>query len=256
VASAETLLSAAAVDRMHSGPRTDFDKELSAQGIGNMLCGLIGALPMTGVIVRSSANVQAGARTRLSTILHGLWILALVLLFPSLLRLIPTASLAAVLVFTGVKLIEMEHLRKLAAYGRMPVAIYFATVIGIVAVDLLTGVMMGLALTVAKLLWKSTRLDIKVSMDVLNRRADVHLDGVATFLRLPHLAAALDGIPGPVIVHVHIQNLYYIDHTCLDLLKSAASQRAELGGALEVQWDELTHRYRLLLRRSEFGRGL
>ncbi|MCU1262109.1 MAG: SulP family inorganic anion transporter, partial [Bryobacterales bacterium] len=148
VASAETLLSAAAVDRMHSGPRTDFDKELSAQGIGNMLCGLIGALPMTGVIVRSSANVQAGAKTRLSTILHGLWILALVLLFPSLLRLIPTASLAAVLVFTGFKLIEMEHLRKLAAYGRMPVAIYFATVIGIVAVDLLTGVLMGLALTV------------------------------------------------------------------------------------------------------------
>ncbi|WP_308726220.1 SulP family inorganic anion transporter, partial [Metapseudomonas otitidis] len=72
----ETLLSAAAVDRMHSGPRSDLDRELSAQGVGNLLCGVLGALPMTGVIVRSSANVQAGARTRLSAVLHGAWLLA------------------------------------------------------------------------------------------------------------------------------------------------------------------------------------
>jgi hypothetical protein len=80
IASAETLLSAAAVDRMHSGQRSDFDRELSAQGVGNMLCGVLGALPMTGVIVRSSANVQAGAQTRASAIFHGLWLLAFVLL--------------------------------------------------------------------------------------------------------------------------------------------------------------------------------
>ena len=78
IASAETLLSAAAVDRMHDGPRTQYNRELSSQGIGNMLCGLLGGLPMTGVIVRSSANVQAGAATRLSAILHGVWMLAAV----------------------------------------------------------------------------------------------------------------------------------------------------------------------------------
>jgi MFS superfamily sulfate permease-like transporter len=82
IASAETLLSAAAVDRMHDGVRTDYNKELRAQGVGNLLCGLVGALPMTGVIVRSSANVQAGAQTRASAILHGVWILALVALLP------------------------------------------------------------------------------------------------------------------------------------------------------------------------------
>ena len=96
IASAETLLSAAAVDRMHSGQRSDFDKELSAQGVGNMLCGLLGALPMTGVIVRSSANVQAGATTRLSAMFHGLWLLAFVLLLSSVLQSIPVASLAGV----------------------------------------------------------------------------------------------------------------------------------------------------------------
>jgi MFS superfamily sulfate permease-like transporter len=245
VASAETLLSAAAVDRMHSGPRAKFDKELSAQGIGNMLCGLIGALPMTGVIVRSSANVQAGAKSRRSTIMHGAWILAFVLLVPSVLRMIPTSTLAAVLVFTGFKLVDMEHVRKLAGYGRMPVLIYGATVAGIVAIDLLTGVMIGLALTIVKLLWKATRLDISVSTDLERRRADLHLDGLATFLRLPRLAAELDAIPSDVIIHVHVQHIYYIDHTCLDLLKSVAAQRADMGGGLDVHWDELTHRYQL-----------
>ena len=94
IASAETLLSAAAVDRMHQGPRADFDRELTAHGVGNMLCGVLGALPMTGVIVRSSANVQAGARTRLSAMLHALWLLAAVVLLAALLEQIPVASLA------------------------------------------------------------------------------------------------------------------------------------------------------------------
>ncbi len=93
IASAETLLSAAAVDRMHDGVRTNYNKELRAQGVGNLLCGAAGALPMTGVIVRSSANVQAGATTRLSTILHGVWILGFVALLPWLLREIPMAAL-------------------------------------------------------------------------------------------------------------------------------------------------------------------
>ncbi len=92
IASAETLLSAAAVDRMHDGVRTNYNKELRAQGVGNFLCGLAGALPMTGVIVRSSANVQAGAKTRASTIFHGVWILSFVALLPWLLREIPMAA--------------------------------------------------------------------------------------------------------------------------------------------------------------------
>jgi xanthine/uracil/vitamin C permease (AzgA family) len=89
VASAETLLCAAAVDQKHTGPRTDYDRELVAQGVGNAVCGVLGALPLTGVIVRSSANVDAGARTRLSAVLHGAWILAFVVLLPGVLERIP-----------------------------------------------------------------------------------------------------------------------------------------------------------------------
>jgi MFS superfamily sulfate permease-like transporter len=91
IASAETLLCATAVDRMHSGQRTNYDRELIAQGVGNSICGLIGALPMTGVIVRSAANVQAGARTRKSAMLHGLWLLVFVCLLTPVLRTIPVA---------------------------------------------------------------------------------------------------------------------------------------------------------------------
>jgi MFS superfamily sulfate permease-like transporter len=143
IASAETLLSAAAVDRMHSGQRSDFDKELSAQGVGNMLCGLVGALPMTGVIVRSSANVQAGATTRLSAMFHGLWLLAFVLLLSSVLQSIPVASLAGVLVYTGIKLVDLKAFRGLARYGRMPMFTYAATALAIIFTDLLTGVLVG-----------------------------------------------------------------------------------------------------------------
>ncbi|HMF75351.1 MAG TPA: SulP family inorganic anion transporter [Bryobacteraceae bacterium] len=245
IASAETLLSTAAVDRMHTGKRADYDKELSAQGVGNILCGLIGAIPMTGVIVRSSANVQAGAKTRLSAILHGVWLLVLVLMFPSVLRLIPMASLAGILVYTGYKLVDLEHLAKLKKYGKMPVFIYAATLVGIVGVDLLTGVLIGLALTVGKVFWKATRFQVDVATDSVRNRTDVNLKGLATFLRLPKFAKALDEIPASSTIHVHIQDLYYIDHTCLDLLKATAEQREAQGGQLEVHWEELAHRYHL-----------
>jgi len=120
IASAETLLSAAAVEQMQTRAKTDYDRELTAQGVGNLLCGLVGSLPMTGVIVRSSANVQAGAETRKSAILHGLWMLLAVLVFASVLRMIPTASLAAVLVFVGIKLVKPAEVKKLARFGRVP----------------------------------------------------------------------------------------------------------------------------------------
>src|SRR5690606_35432328 len=180
VASAETLLSAAAVDRMHDGPRTRYDRELMAQGLGNMLCGALGALPMTGVIVRSATNVNAGARTRLSTVLHGSWILVFVLAFPHLLRLIPTASLAAVLVYTGYKLVDPKNVRRLAAYGRMPVVIYFATLTVIVVEDLLVGILVGLALSALQILYRLSHFDIDVRRD--DKAVHVHLTGAATFM--------------------------------------------------------------------------
>jgi MFS superfamily sulfate permease-like transporter len=241
VASAETLLSATAVDKMHDGPRAQYDRELMAQGAGNMLCGLLGGLPMTGVIVRSSANVQAGAKTRHSTMMHGLWLLILVAAFPALLRTIPTACLAAILVYTGWKLMNPGNVRKLAAYGKIPVAIYFATVIGIVATDLLKGVILGVVLSVIRLIYKITHL--KITVEMKDSRVDMWLDGSATFLRLPALADALDSVPRGKELHVHMEKLNYIDHACLELFGEWEEKNKEYGSRLMVEWEELVSRY-------------
>jgi MFS superfamily sulfate permease-like transporter len=244
VASAETLLSAAAVDRMHTGPRTNYDKELVAQGFGNLVCGVLGALPMTGVIVRSSANVQAGARTRWSAVLHGVWLLAIIGSVPVVLEKVPTAALAAILVHTGCKLVSLEKIRNLAQYGRLPLAIYFATLGTIVAVDLLTGVLVGVGLSLAKLLHKMSHLDIQLHVDDQQRRAELRLAGAATFLRLPKLADAVDRVPDGYELHVYVDRLHQIDHACMDLLASWRKQCEAKGCELRIEWDELMMRYR------------
>ena len=248
IASAETLLSAAAVDRMHSGPRSDFDRELCAQGVGNMLCGVLGALPMTGVIVRSSANVQAGASTRLSTIFHGAWLLAFVLLLSSVLQSIPVASLAGVLVYTGCKLVDLKVFRGLGRYGRMPMLTYGATALAIIFTDLLTGVLIGFGLTLAKLAWKASRLKISLVDLPMAGEMELRLSGAATFLKVPALTRVLAQIPPGARVHVPLGHLSYIDHACLELLEEWARANAAKGSTLLIEARGLKRRLEGRLR--------
>lgn len=239
VASAETLLCAAAVDRMHDGPRTRFNQEMGAQGVGNFLCGIFGALPMTGVIVRSSANVQAGARTRASAVLHGLWLLAFVVALPQVLNLIPTSGLAAILVYTGYKLVNLGKAREIYGYGLSELGIYAATLLGIVTVDLLTGVLLGLALALLKIVYVFAHIDIRLQPAAGSNRVDVFLGGSATFLAIPRLSDALASIPAGAEVHVHLKDLLHIDHACLELLGDWERRHAQTGGALVMEWQEL-----------------
>ncbi|MBK9166132.1 MAG: SulP family inorganic anion transporter [Bryobacterales bacterium] len=244
IASAETLLCATAVDQMHNGPRTNYDRELAAQGVGNTIAGAFGALPMTGVIVRSGANVQAGARTRYSAVMHGVWLLALVALFPHLLEMIPTAALAAILVFTGYKLVNVKQIKQLATFGKGEVLIYFVTLGGIVATDLLTGVLLGLGLAVARLLYNFSHLRITAEIDPTRNRVDLRMEGAATFLRLPHFAAALETLPPGSDVHVHFERLNFVDHACIEHLAGWGKQHKSKGGQLVVEWHQLMDRYR------------
>ena len=235
IASAETLLSAAAVDRMHNGQRSDFDKELTAQGVGNMLCGIVGALPMTGVIVRSSANVQAGATTRFSAIFHGVWLLAFVLLLSSVLQSIPIASLAGVLVYTGFKLVDLKAFRGLARYGRMPMFTYAATALAIIFTDLLTGVLVGFGLTLAKLAWKASRLKISLVDLPQANEMELRLNGAATFLKVPALTQILAKVPAGNTLHVPLNYLSYIDHACLELFEEWGRANAAKGSKLMIE---------------------
>lgn len=246
IASAESLLSAAAVDQLQQEHKTDFDRELAAQGFGNMVCGILGALPMTGVIARSSVNVEAGAKTRLSTILHGVWLLVMVVAIPGVLKLVPTASLAAILVFTGYKLVKVEKIRKLQQYGRFPLVIYFTTLLGIVAVDLLTGVLLGIGLTAGRVIYKVSSLEVRLEGGK-NQQMDLYLEGAATFIQLPKLSNTLEKIPPGTKLHLHMEKLAYIDHSCLDLFSTWQKQQEKTGGALVVQWDKLVERFQKLI---------
>ena len=235
IASAETLLSAAAVDRMHDGERTDYNKELRAQGVGNLLCGVAGGLPMTGVIVRSSANVQAGAQTRLSTVLHGVWILGFVALLPWLLREIPMASLGAVLVVTGWRLVSLDHVKHLLhVHGRLPALIWAVTFVLVVATDLLTGVLVGLALSLIELIpyWRTLKLGVGQEQEGEVTR--VSLKGSATFLTLTRLTSVLEALPDNRAIKLDLGALRGMDHTTAQMLNEWLARRRKHGAAVEV----------------------
>ncbi len=252
VASAETLLCATAVDQLHQGERTKYDKELTAQGIGNVICGLLGALPMTGVIVRSSANVNSGAKTRLSAILHGAWLLLFVVALPFLLAYIPRAALGALLVYIGIKLINVKEIKKLWDTSKSEAGIYFATLAVIVCEDLLIGVVVGIMLSAAKLLHRFSQLELDLDVESSDQSGDnveaspvarLQMNGAATFLRLPLLASKLDEVPDSAELHVDFNHLTYVDHACLDLLMNWAKQHENQGGKLVMDWDSLHGRF-------------
>jgi len=243
IASAETLLCATAVDQMHGGPRTKYDRELAAQGVGNTICGALGVLPMTGVIVRSGANVEAGAMTRMSAIMHGVWLLLFVSVIPFTLRYIPVSALAAILVFTGYKLAYPKIVPTLLKFGRGEVLIYVVTIVMIVLTNLLEGVLVGLGLSLIKLLYAFSHLDVRKEENPAENRVDLFLKGSATLIRLPKLAATLEALKPGAQVHVHVNELDYIDHACLDLLTNWDRQHIATGGSLTIEWDELSRKY-------------
>jgi len=243
IASVETLLSATAVDHLHHGPRTRYNRELMAQGVGNFLCGALGALPMTGVIVRSSANINAGARTRASAVLHGAWLLLFVALLPFVLRLIPSASLAAVLVYTGYKLMNLKVIKELRTHGDSEVLIYAGTLGAIVVSNLLTGVLVGVGLAIGKLLYTTQNLETRLTLEGPRLSSlTLHLMGVATFVSLPRLATALEQVPSGVPVHVNVESLRHIDHACLHLLQSWKNLHEANGGQVLLDWERLQGR--------------
>jgi MFS superfamily sulfate permease-like transporter len=241
VASAETLLCATAVSRMHPGDRTDYDRELTAQGIGNLACGFLGALPITGVISRSSANVEAGAKTRMSSVMQATWVFLFAALLPGLLGLVPESALAAILIYVGFRLVQVSAPQKILDFGTTVVAIYLATIIGIVAIDLLSGIIIGLVLSTGSLVYSLAHLDIhRVDLDA---KIELHLHGAATFVSLPSLAGAFEEIPPGSELHLCFDELDYVDHACLDFIAAFQSRHEETGGSVIVEWPSLMGRY-------------
>lgn len=224
IASAESLFSAAAVDRLHRGPRTDYDRELIAQGAGNAVCGVLGALPMTAVIVRSAANVRAGARTKASRVLHGVWLLLFTAVVPGVLGIIPVAALAGLLVHAGCKLVPVREVRTLWRGHRGEVVVLGVTAVAIVAGNLFEGVLIGLALAVAKTAWDISHVHVETE-DRGDAGMVVRVMGNATFLRLPKLLDALEALPHDRDVRLELGGLRHVDHACAAALERWAAAR-------------------------------
>ncbi|MBZ6473397.1 SulP family inorganic anion transporter [Streptomyces griseocarneus] len=222
IASAESLFSAAAVDRMHDGPRTHYDKELLAQGVGNTVCGVLGALPMTAVIVRSAANVQAGARTPLSRVLHGAWLLLFAVLLPAAIGIIPLAALAGVLVHAGCKLVPVKEIVPLWRDHRGEAVILAVTAVAIVTTSMFEGVVLGLLLAVVKSAWETSKVNLEVRED--DGRMTVTLTGNATFLRLPRILETLEALPQDRPIELDLSPLRHVDHACRTALETWAAR--------------------------------
>ncbi|MFF9134967.1 SulP family inorganic anion transporter [Streptomyces sp. NPDC014776] len=228
IASAESLFSAAAVDRLHDGPRTQYDKEMIAQGAGNTVCGLLGALPMTAVIVRSSANVQAGAKTKASRVLHGVWLLLFAAALPAALALIPIPALAGILVHAGWKLIPFRQIADLWRGHRGEALILVVTAVSIVAVNMFEGVLIGLALSVVKTAWEASHLKLEI-VDKGAGPVQAHLSGNATFLRLPKILDSLEALPQDRPVELDLSGLHHLDHACRTALETWAERHSAVG---------------------------
>jgi carbonic anhydrase len=219
VASLESLLSVTAVDELDPKRRvTDKNRELLAQGAGNFASGLLGGIPVTSVIVRSSANVDAGADSRLSTILHAVWLLLSVALIPFVLNLIPLSALAAVLIATGYKLAKPKLFIERWQQGMTQFIPFVVTVVAILLTDLLIGIMIGLMIGLAFVLWRSladviTYVENDEAVMVRARRN-------LYFIHKPQLQAALAQIPDNHTVLVDLSGTNYVDLDNIEIINS------------------------------------
>ena len=230
IASVESLLSAVSVDRMHHGPRTDFDRELIGQGTANVVSGAIGGLPITGVIVRSSTNVIAGAKSRASSMLHGVWILLFTVPFAELVEEIPTAALAGLLIVIGIQLLKPAHIETAMKHGDL--AVYVVTAVSVIFLNLLHGVMIGLALAITLTGWRVIRP--KVEAKPVRDQWHVGIEGAAcTFLALPRLTRVLASIPSGHTVSVTI-SVNYMDHAAHQAITDWKHQYEATGGTVRI----------------------
>jgi len=201
VASLETLLCVDAADKIDPDKRvTSKDRELLAQGIGNAISGLVGGLPITAVIVRTSANVTAGNKTKLSAILHGIWLVSCVALIPQILNLIPLASLACVLLLVGYKLCKPMHFIAMKKRGWEQLFIFSTTIIAILSTDLLKGIFVGIVVAV---LFEVNKLSLNpFTISHESEKSVIEFTQNVAFFHKPRLHKAIASAPAGKKIHI------------------------------------------------------
>jgi MFS superfamily sulfate permease-like transporter len=217
IASIETLLGIEAVDKLDPyNRRTPANRELKAQGVGNMVSGLLGGLPLTSVIVRSSANVEAGAKSKFSAIMHGLLILLSVFFIPNLLNKIPLSALAAILIVTGFKLVKPSMLREIYQKGMDQFIPFLVTLVAILVSDLLAGILIGTIVALFSLIRSNFKSAIMVVHDenkwLVRFRKDI------SFLNKPIVKEKLEAVPPDAYVLIDMTRSDFIDKDIIDVV--------------------------------------
>ncbi|MFC6884652.1 MULTISPECIES: SulP family inorganic anion transporter [Actinomadura] len=240
VAAVESLLCSVAIDRARPAgvPRADLDRELFGQGAANAASGLLGGLPIAGVIVRSTANVEAGARSRRSTVLHGVWVLVLALSCGPVIEQVPLAALAALLVVLGVRMIDTARVRALRHHREAPA--YFATLVGVVALGLGEGVLLGIGIMALTALRRLTALSVRVEQLVpaagdgpVPPRWHVVVEGTLTFLGVPKVTRVLQGIPPGSSVDLDL-DVDFMDHAAFDAIHAWRLAHERQDGKVDI----------------------
>jgi MFS superfamily sulfate permease-like transporter len=230
LATLETLLCIEAIDKLDKHNRiTPVNRELVAQGIGNILCGLLGAIPITAVIVRGAANIDAGARTKLSSFTHGLFLLLTVILVPFVLNLVPFASLSVILFVTGYNLTRPKLYRNMWKLGPKQFLPFLITIIFILATDLLKGVIIGLLISTYFIVRNNFKAEYK--MNILMREGQevcyIKLNTNVTFLNKVRLKAALDDIPENSLLTIDGSECNFIDYDILEIISEFDNKAAD-----------------------------
>lgn len=231
VASLETLLCVEATDKLDPNKNiTPANRELFAQGAGNIISGMIGGLPITQVIVRSSANIQSGGRTKLSPIIHGFLLLISVLILPNLLNLIPLSVLAAILLVVGYKLAKPSLFKQMYNLGWKQFLPFIVTVLGIVFIDLLYGIGLGLANGVMVILYRSYKNSHflhKEGEDIDDNKIKMTLAEEVTFFNKGAILKELDNIPSNSCLVLDVTKTRYLDNDIIEILEDFAYKAKE-----------------------------
>ena len=229
VASIETLLCIEAVDKLDPQRRvTSNNRELKAQGIGNIVSGLIGGLPITSVIVRSSANLNSGAKTKMSAIIHGVLILLCTILIPGIMNMIPLGALAAVLLLTGYKLAKISIFKQMFGNGKFQWIPFMVTVVAIVLTDLLTGVALGLATSIFAILYGNMKNSYFFHKEEHHEGEiiKIHLSEEVSFLNKASIKLTLDHLPSDSTVLIDASETKYIDFDVLETIREFSEVKA------------------------------
>jgi len=244
VASLETLLSIEAVDKIDPYKRVSpTNRELVAQGLGNLTSGMLGGLPMTAVIVRSSANVNSGGKTKMSAVFHGAWLLLSLLLIPGLLNSIPLSCLAAILLMTGYKLAKLDLFKKMWKEGKAQFIPFVVTVLAVVFTDLLKGVAVGMMIGVFYILRNNLRNPYFYTIDRNGNKKVIRikLAEEVSFLNKAAIQYTLNHLPSESDVIIDGTNSRYIDSDVLEIIHNFKHNAFSRG--IIVQLVNVKHRY-------------